>query len=209
MVTVREVSREATVLPTLMRLPDALAEMTSAGDQLACVVDEYGGFAGIVTLEDLVEEVVGEITDEHDGDEEPHLVPEGTDRVWTVRGDAPLDEVEREVGAVLPRGDFETVAGMVIAERGALPAEGDTVEVRLPADPLELAHSDDPPQRTLRAQVLEVRRHVPAHLRLELLGARLPGEDPDTEHDTGHDPEHDPDHDTGHDTADQTEEAGR
>ncbi|GAA0970841.1 hemolysin family protein [Nocardioides aquaticus] len=196
-VTVGEVSREATVLPTLMRLPDALAAMTEAGDQLACVVDEYGGFAGIITLEDLVEEVVGEITDEHDGDEEPHLVPDASARAWTVRGDAPLDEVEREVGAVLPRGDFETVAGMVIAEHGALPAEGDTVEVHLPPDPLELAHSEHPPERTLRAEVLEVEHHVPTHLRLELVGAPLPGED-DT----------DQDH-TDQNHTDQTEEVSR
>lgn len=176
--TVREVSRRATVLSALMRLPDALAEMTEAGDQLACVVDEFGGFAGIITLEDLVEEVVGEITDEHDAEEEPRLVPAGAERTWTVRGDAPLDEVEREVGAVLPHGDFETIAGLVIAEHGALPAEGATVEVHLPPDPLELAHSEHPPQRTLRAEVLEVARFVPAHLHLELVGPPLPGREP-------------------------------
>ena len=87
---VGEVARPPTVVPTLMTLPRALEEMSGAGDQLCCVIDEWGGFVGIVTVEDLVEEVVGEITDEHDGEEEPHLVPADTDGRWTVRGDAPL-----------------------------------------------------------------------------------------------------------------------
>jgi CBS domain containing-hemolysin-like protein len=160
--------RPATVIPTLMRLPDALAVMVDARDLLACVVDEYGGFAGIVTVEDLVEEVVGEITDEHDEDEEPHL--EALDgHAWRVRGDAPLDEVARELGHEVPEGDFETVAGLAIAELGALPREGEVVTVRLGADVVEVALEDDPPRRTLLMHVEEVAHHVPVTMRLELL----------------------------------------
>ena len=190
---VRDVSRPPTVLPTLMRLPDALTVMTEAHDQLACVVDEFGGFAGIVTLEDLVEEVIGEITDEHDTEEEPHLTPEDGDQTWTVRGDAPLDEVEREIGVLLPHGEFQTVAGLAIAARGALPAGGDVVDVELAPDPVELAHDDHPPRRVLRVEVLEVERHVPAHLRLELVGPAHPDPDlppptegPDRAHEVQH-----------------------
>ncbi len=175
--TAGDVAREATVLSTLMRLPDALTTMTDDDEQMACVVDEFGGFAGIVTLEDLVEEIVGEITDEHDADEEPHLRAEGTDvaeLTWTVRGDAPLDELAREIGADLPRGDFETIAGLTIAVHGSLPEEGETVDVDLPLDPVELAHDDDPPRRVLRVNVLEVEHHVPARLRLELIGPAHP-----------------------------------
>ena len=175
--TAGDVAREATVLSTLMGLPDALTTMTEAEEQMACVVDEFGGFAGIVTLEDLVEEIVGEITDEHDADEEPHLSAEGTDeadQTWTVRGDAPLDELEREIGAKLPRGDFETISGLTIAAHGSLPEEGETVDVDLPLDPLELAHDDDPPRRVLRVIVLEVDHYVPSHLRLELIGPAHP-----------------------------------
>ncbi|MCM0622789.1 hemolysin family protein [Nocardioides bruguierae] len=170
-VTAADVARPAVVVPTLMTLPHALEAMAERHDQLACVIDEWGGFAGIVTAEDLLEEVVGEITDEHDEPEDPHLVPDpdGVEGRWTVRGDAPLDEVEREIGVELPEGAARTVAGMVIAARGALPVEGEHVDVELPLDPVELAHDDDPPRRLLRATVLEVTRYVPAQVRVELV----------------------------------------
>ena len=164
-----DVMRAAVVVPELMRLPDALSELTRRGEQLACVVDEHGGFSGIVTVEDLVEEVVGEITDEHDGDEEPHLVAETRHHHWIVRGDAPLDEVERELGHAVPRSDYETVAGLAIAQLGGLPEPGTVVEVELPLDPADLARADEPPLRLLRLEVLTVEHHVPASLRLELV----------------------------------------
>lgn len=64
--TVRSLARPALVLPTTLPLPKALTELTDTENQLACVIDEYGGFAGVITLEDIAEEIVGEITDEHD-----------------------------------------------------------------------------------------------------------------------------------------------
>ncbi|SFT71455.1 Hemolysin, contains CBS domains [Actinopolyspora lacussalsi subsp. righensis] len=166
---VTEFTRPATILPTLMSLPDAVAAMADSHGRMACVVDEYGGFAGIVTLEDLAEELVGELTDEHDTDEPPHLVTtldNGTR--WRVRGDAPLDEVERELAHTLPRGDYETVSGLVIAHHGALPEENTVVDITLPDDPAELAHTQHPPVRTLRATIIEIDQHVPAQLVLEL-----------------------------------------
>jgi CBS domain containing-hemolysin-like protein len=166
---VTRVMRPVTVVPTLMRLPDALAEIVRDGGQLACVVDEYDSFAGIVTVEDLVEEVVGEIADEHDTDEEPPLVPESPGGPLRVHGDAPLDEVAREIGHAVPRGDFETLAGLLLAEHGRLVEAGTVVEVRLPDDPAAMALDDDHPVRVLRAEVLEVGRHVPSLVRLEVV----------------------------------------
>jgi CBS domain containing-hemolysin-like protein len=163
------VMRPVTVVPTLMRLPDALAEIVRDGGQLACVVDEYDSFAGIVTVEDLVEEVVGEIADEHDTHEEPPLVPESPGGPLRVHGDAPLDEVAREIGHAVPRGDFETLAGLLLAEHGRLVESGAVVEVRLPDDPAAMALDDDLPVRVLRAEVLEVGRHVPSLVRLEVV----------------------------------------
>lgn len=180
---VAEVARPATVVPSLMLLPAALAAMERSGDQMACVVDEYGGFVGVVTVEDLAEEVVGEITDEHDVDEEPHLVPPGADGRWSVRGDAPLDEVEREIGVALPEGDYVTLGGLVISSFGALPDRGERVVVALPDDPADLAHDDDPPGRHLEVEVLEVARHVPTQLAVALRTSEpeTPGDQPSTE----------------------------
>jgi CBS domain containing-hemolysin-like protein len=164
---VASVMRPATVMPTLMRLPDALTQLTRTSNQLACVIDEYGGFAGVLTLEDLASEIVGEITDEHDVEIGEPVVP-GGDGIWIMDGDVHLDEVERAIGYDLPRGDVETVAGMLIAELGALPVQGDTVTVDLPVDPAELA-TDEPVRRRLMVDVLRVERHVPTEVRVRLV----------------------------------------
>ncbi len=161
------VMRPATVMPTLMLLPDALAQLASSNNQLACVIDEYGGFAGVLTLEDLAMEIVGEITDEHDVEIGDAVMPQG-DGVWIMEGDVHLDEVERAIGHELPRGDVETVAGMLIAELGGLPVEGDTVTIDLPVDPAELV-ADEPMRHRLEVDVLRVERHVPTELRVRLV----------------------------------------
>lgn len=165
--TVASVMRPATVIPTLMLLPDALTQLTRTNNHLACVIDEYGGFAGVLTLEDLAKEIVGEITDEHDveiGD----AVVSGGDGIWLMDGDVHIDEVERAIGYDLPRGDVETVAGMLIAEFGALPVEGDVVTIDLPVDPADLV-DDEPVQRRLVVDVLRVERYVPTEVRVRLV----------------------------------------
>jgi len=164
---VTAVMRPATVMPTLMPLPDALAQLVATTNQLACVIDEYGGFAGVLTIEDLAMEIVGEITDEHDLEVGDAVVSEGDD-IWIMEGDVHLDEVERAIGHELPRGDVETVAGMLIAELGALPVEGDTVTIDLPVDPAELV-ADVPVRHRLEVDVLRVERHVPTELRVRLV----------------------------------------
>ena len=161
------IMRPATVLPTLMLLPDALTQLTGTKNEIACVIDEYGGFAGVLTLEDLAEEVVGEITDEHDVEYGELVIPDG-DNVWIMDGDVHLDEVERALGRELPRGDVETIAGLLIAELGALPAEGDTVRIDLPLDPADLV-VDNPVLYRLDVDVLTVERHVPTEVRVRLV----------------------------------------
>ena len=174
---VSELMRPTIVLPTLMRLPDALTQLTTTRNELACVIDEYGGFAGVLTLEDLAEEVIGEITDEHDQDVSELVVPDGDD-IWLMDGDVHVDEVERAVGHDLPRGDYETIAGLLIAARGELPAAGDTVTVELPIDGADLVE-DEPPTRHLEVDVLEVDRHVPSEVRVRLI--ETPGGATDTD----------------------------
>lgn len=160
-------ARPPVLVPTMMRLPTVLTELRATGDKLACVVDEYGGFAGIITLEDLAEELVGEITDEHDPDtpSEPVVDDDGT---WVMSGDVHVDEAERALGRELPQGDYETVAGLVIAQLGDLPDVGATVRIELHPDPADLVADDDPRPRFLTAEVLEVERHVPSLLRLTI-----------------------------------------
>ncbi|GGM16834.1 hemolysin family protein [Promicromonospora citrea] len=165
--TAADLMREALVLPTSMALPDALHALSATRNQLACVVDEYGGLAGVLTVEDLAEELVGEITDEHDDETDP--VTAASDGIWVMAGDVHLDEVERAVGHDLPDGDHETVAGLAIAAHGALPAAGDVVDVVLPADPADLVAPEPPPDRALRIEVLEVERHVPSRVRVTLV----------------------------------------
>ncbi len=182
---VSSIMRPAVLVPTLMALPAALDRLTGDRDQLACVVDEFGGFVGIVTLEDLAEELVGEISDEHDvAAEEPAAIRDGD--AWIIPGGFHLDEIERIIGHRLPDGDYETMAGLVIAACGALPEAGAELEVELPAEPADLAHTDHPPRRFLHVEVLEIGDHqVPASVRIRLTapdeptGAADAGEGPE------------------------------
>jgi len=159
--------RPPLVIPTLMPLPSAVAELDEASEKLACVVDEYGGFAGVLTMEDLAEELVGEITDEHD-DGIPEQIIGGEDGQWRMDGDVHLDEVERAVGHRMPGGDFETIAGLVIAEIGELPEVGQVVSVDLPQDPSEVI-AEEPVTRSLSVEVIEVERHVPSEVNVTLV----------------------------------------
>ncbi len=165
--TVASLMRPAKVLPTLMLLPDALDQLVQTTNQLACIIDEYGGFAGVLTIEDLAMEIVGDITDEHDAETGDAIVSEG-ENTWRMEGDVHLDEVRRIIGHDLPRVDVETVAGMLIAELGALPEEGDTVTVDLPIDAAELV-SDEPERYRLEVDVLHIERYVPTQVRVRLL----------------------------------------
>ena len=161
--------REPLVVPALMPLPEALAQLTTRREPLACVIDEYGGFAGVLTIEDLAEEVVGEITDEHDDEPAPGMVPED-EGVWRADGDVHLDEVARMIGHDLPEGDYETLAGLLIAHLGTLAETSETTRIPLPSDPADLA-SEYPQRRFVDLEVLEVARHVPSLLRLWLVEA--------------------------------------
>jgi len=172
---VASVMRTAPLIPTLMLLPDALEQLVRTTNQLACVIDEYGGFAGVLTIEDLAMEIVGEITDEHDVEVDEAVVSE-SDGVWVMDGDVHLDEVERAIGHDLPRSEVETVAGMIIAAHGALPAKGDTVTVELPVDPADRLDRFAV-QRRLEVDVLRVERHVPSEVRVRLVETAATGEE--------------------------------
>jgi CBS domain containing-hemolysin-like protein len=116
------------LVPETIRLDPLLLLLREAGLQLAVVVDEYGGTAGVVTLEDVVEEIVGEVSDEHDRFRTTGR--EMTDGSWTVPGLWRPDEVRERIGAPVPDGPaYETTGGYVMAALGRVPAVGDVVEV--------------------------------------------------------------------------------
>nr|WP_240188557.1 hemolysin family protein [Nakamurella flavida] len=165
---VTAIARPPLVVSHLTSLPDLVRELAATKNQLACVVDEYGGLAGVVTVEDLGEELVGEITDEHDPDVDPGYFPVEGDGIWQMGGEVHIDEVERAVGVDLPRGDYETIAGLAIAAHGGLLETGDRLQVELPVDPADLVHNDEPIVRTLDVEVMAVERFVPSLLRLQL-----------------------------------------
>ncbi|MXG91140.1 DUF21 domain-containing protein [Nocardioides sp. YIM 123512] len=122
--TVGDIQREVLVLPDTNNVLPAASMMRQTGVHLAVVVDEYGGTNGIVTLEDLVEEIVGEIRDEYD--DEPVDLAE-TVGSHTVSGGLSIEDFAERTGVELPDGDYETVAGYLIAQLGRVPEEGDVV----------------------------------------------------------------------------------
>jgi putative hemolysin len=124
----RALMRPATYVPETKRIDDLLREMQKNRVQLAVVVDEYGGAVGIVTVEDIVEEVVGEIRDEHD--RTPDTVERLPDGSYRVAGRASLEEVNDALEWDLPKGDFETVAGLVLATLHRIPLVGEVFRVR-------------------------------------------------------------------------------
>jgi putative hemolysin len=125
-VHVGDIARDVLTLPSTRHLLSALSDMRRQGSHLAIVMDEYGGTAGVVALEDLVEELVGDIKDEYDRGE-----PETTRNLSgdvEVDGLLNLDDFEDETSIELPDGPYETVAGFIVARLGRLPCTGDVVE---------------------------------------------------------------------------------
>ncbi len=124
-VPVAAIVEEAVRVPETMRLDQLLAELRGTGFQLAIVVDEYGGTAGLVTLEDLVEELVGEVADEHD---RAHAGVIGNASEMTIPADLRPDEVREQTGIDIPESDdYDTIAGFVLRELGRIPELGDEV----------------------------------------------------------------------------------
>jgi len=157
--SVADACAAAVVVPGSLPLPAALEQLRASRRQLAVVVDEFGGFDGILTLEDIAEEVVGDIFDEGDTPEpEP---PAGPADTHTLSGRLRLDEVEASTGIRLPTGaDYATVSGLVLGRLGRVARVGDAVEVEEVTDPADL---DDPaPPDRIEIRVDDVERHVPA-----------------------------------------------
>jgi CBS domain containing-hemolysin-like protein len=122
----RRLMRTAYFVPETKRVPELLREMQANQVHLAIVVDEFGGTAGLVTIEDLLEELVGEIVDEYD-DEEPlvTLLEEGD---YLIDGRMGVDELEELLGVELPDDEWDTVGGLLLGLAGRLPKEGESFD---------------------------------------------------------------------------------
>ncbi|WP_428961382.1 hemolysin family protein [Micromonospora fluostatini] len=150
------------LVPETLPLPTVLDRLRSGHRQLACVVDEYGGFAGVITLEDLAEELVGPIRDEDDPPERaPARQPDGS---WVVPARWRIDEVADSTGIALPEApEYDTLSGLVMRELGRVPEVGDRLEIVLPPD------GEEPRTvPTALVEVLAVDRHVADSVRIRV-----------------------------------------
>ena len=117
-------------VPETKQVADLLEEMQKAHVQLAMVIDEYGGVAGLVTVEDILEEIVGEIEDEDTKQEEIVEIIEASDGYYDVLGSVEIGKIERLFGMEIEADDFTTIAGLVISEKGSVPRAGERLAFR-------------------------------------------------------------------------------
>ena len=149
--------RPATFVPETKRVPELLKEIQRLQVQLAIVVDEYGGTAGLVSLEDLIEEIVGEIRDEYDVETES-VVDEGNG-IWVFSAKASIDAVRDRLDVAIQPEGFETVGGYVLTRVGRVPAVGETFELDgLQVEVLEAERRRIHKVRVRRAQEAPVER---------------------------------------------------
>ena len=123
----KKMAREAYFIPETKSCGELFTEMSAKKIQMAIVVDEYGGTAGILTLEDLVEAIMGNIQDEYDHEDEE--ISKIDDNTFTVDGTIDIEEIEELLGKNLPEGDYETLAGFIIDQLQFLPKDGEMNEV--------------------------------------------------------------------------------
>lgn len=147
----RSLIRPIHKVPNTKPVDDLLFEFRSTGTHLAVVLDEHGGVDGIVTLEDLVEEIVGDIYDETDSAADRELILKEVNGEWIIDGGAAIDELPEEFGIAPSEGQYETIAGYLLSHVGRLPEQGESFEVD-----------------GLTIRVIEVQRH-----RISRLGVKI------------------------------------
>ncbi len=126
---IRTILRPAVLIPESMRLNVLLEEFRLSRNHMALVVNEYGGVAGLITIEDVLEQIVGEIDDEHDDEEEPELMHEQPGGDWLVSALTPIEDFNELTGAEFSDEEYDTVGGMVTSEFGHLPEVGEEVAI--------------------------------------------------------------------------------
>ena len=155
--TAASVCRPPVIVPATLPLPDVLTELTAANDEMALVIDEYGGVDGLVTFEDVIETLVGDVLDEHDIEDGPEWVADGPGS-WLVQAGAALDDLEAEIGTRLRLADedqeVDTLGGLAAMRAGRVPGKGEVIEL----------------ENGARIEVIDAERH-----RIRRLCLTLPG----------------------------------
>lgn len=121
--------RSAMVVPESKRLDSLLREFRISRNHMAIVVNEYGGVAGLVTIEDVLEQIVGEIEDEHDIEDDDYLIKPLDDGECTVKAITPVDEFNEHFDTSFSNEEFETIGGLILKEFGRLPERGETLSM--------------------------------------------------------------------------------
>lgn len=155
----REIVRGAFFVPETKTAEELLKSMQLNHVQIAVVIDEYGGVAGLVTVEDIIEELVGEIEDEDTEQEEVIEIIEGTDGYWDVLGSTEIDKIERIVDADLEDEDYTTIAGLVTSEAGYVPKVGENLELK--GLSIEILKADEKRVYLIRIRKLETPEESP------------------------------------------------
>ena len=124
----KEILRPAMFIPGSKRVSELLKELRESRTHIAMVIDEYGGVEGLVTIEDLLEEIVGEIHDEYDQDEELIAITQQDDGSWLIHGRISMEDLEEELGIAPEDIDASTVAGLLFERLGRIPKKGDFIE---------------------------------------------------------------------------------
>lgn len=150
--TLRDFMHKPYFVPETKCCGDLFSEMTERHIQIAVVVDEYGGTAGLITMEDLLESIVGNIQDEYDDEEEE--ISKINETTFTIDGTTDIEEVSEITGIKMPLGDYDTLGGFIISRLGYIPADGETPEVSF---------------ENIRLTVQQVEDHRIGKIRVEIL----------------------------------------
>jgi len=123
--------RPAYFVPETVRLDLLFRNMKNTRNHFAIVLDEYGGMSGIITMNDLLEEIVGDLEDDDNVPVEPPLIERIDSRVWRISGSAPLDTVSQQLGVALPEDGYDTFGGLIFGLLGSVPEDGSTPELEI------------------------------------------------------------------------------
>ncbi len=129
---IKTILREVYFIPDTIKADELLSQMQKENEHMGVVMDEFGGFQGLVTQEDLIEEIVGELYSEYDEIEvEESDIIKISDDIWQIDGLAEIEDIEEELGIEIEEGDYNTLAGLVLSKLETIPADGDTFSVEI------------------------------------------------------------------------------